>query len=148
MCVSARTSRVIHLYPILGRNFVFQDGTSVVMASQNIVPRQAHSTDSGQVRFKSPRIADFRPLYVDSEFIPFKADWLTIDNGHAAHAEIIRLGQSPRSWCCPKKGRAWETILSTPILKRGRRGGLMVSALDSGSDGPGSSPGRGTSLCS
>ena len=25
----------------------------------------------------------------------------------------------------------------------GRRGGLMVSALDSGSDGPGSSPGRG-----
>ena len=30
----------------------------------------------------------------------------------------------------------------------GRRGGLMVSALDSGSDGPGSSPGRGTALCS
>ena len=31
---------------------------------------------------------------------------------------------------------------------RGRRGGLMVSALDSGSDVPGSSPGRGTALCS
>ena len=30
----------------------------------------------------------------------------------------------------------------------GRRGGLMVSALDSGSKGPGSSPGRGTALCS
>ena len=30
----------------------------------------------------------------------------------------------------------------------GRRGGLMVSALDSGSGGPGSSPGRGTALCS
>ena len=30
----------------------------------------------------------------------------------------------------------------------GRRGGLMVSALDSGSDVPGSSPGRGTALCS
>ena len=29
-----------------------------------------------------------------------------------------------------------------------RRGGLMVSALDSGSGGPGSSPGRGTALCS
>ena len=27
--------------------------------------------------------------------------------------------------------------------KEGRRGGLMVSALDSGSNGPGSSPGRG-----
>ena len=30
----------------------------------------------------------------------------------------------------------------------GRRGGLMVSALDFGSNGPGSSPGRGTALCS
>ena len=30
----------------------------------------------------------------------------------------------------------------------GRRGGLMVSALDSGSGGPGSSPDRGTALCS
>ena len=29
-----------------------------------------------------------------------------------------------------------------------RRGGLMVSALDSGSGGPGSSRGRGTALCS
>ena len=28
-------------------------------------------------------------------------------------------------------------------LLHGRRGGLMVSALDSGSNGPGSSPGRG-----
>ena len=34
------------------------------------------------------------------------------------------------------------------ILESGRRGGLMVSALDSGSDVPGSSPGRGTALCS
>ena len=30
----------------------------------------------------------------------------------------------------------------------GRRGGLMVSALDSESNGPSSSPGRGTVLCS
>ena len=30
----------------------------------------------------------------------------------------------------------------------GRRGGLMVSALDSGSGGPGSSPDRVTALCS
>ena len=29
-----------------------------------------------------------------------------------------------------------------------RRGGLMVSALNTGSGGPGSSPGRGTALCS
>ena len=34
------------------------------------------------------------------------------------------------------------------IYPIGRRGGLMVSALDSGSGGPGSSPGRGTALCS
>ena len=34
------------------------------------------------------------------------------------------------------------------IHKPGRRGGLMVSALDSRSGGPGSSPGRGTALCS
>ena len=31
-------------------------------------------------------------------------------------------------------------------IRGGRRGGLMVSALDSGSEGPGSSPGRGTAL--
>ena len=31
---------------------------------------------------------------------------------------------------------------------RGRRGGLMVNALNSGSGGPGSSPGRSTALCS
>ena len=30
----------------------------------------------------------------------------------------------------------------------GRRGGLMVSGLDSGSNGPGSSLGRGAALCS
>ena len=29
-----------------------------------------------------------------------------------------------------------------------RRGGLMVSGLDSGLGGPGSGPGRGTALCS
>ena len=32
------------------------------------------------------------------------------------------------------------------VFQSGRRGGLMVSALDSGSGGPGSSPGRGTAL--
>ena len=30
---------------------------------------------------------------------------------------------------------------------KARRGGLMVSALDSGSNGPGSSPGQGIALC-
>ena len=34
------------------------------------------------------------------------------------------------------------------IYEIGRRGGLMVSALDSRSGGPGSSPGQGTALCS
>ena len=33
-------------------------------------------------------------------------------------------------------------------IRDGRCSGLMVSALDSGSGGPGSSPGRGTALCS
>ena len=30
----------------------------------------------------------------------------------------------------------------------GRRGGLILCVLDSGSGGPGSSPGQGTALCS
>ena len=34
------------------------------------------------------------------------------------------------------------------LLFNGRRGGLMVSALDSGASGPGSSPGRGHCLAS
>ena len=34
-----------------------------------------------------------------------------------------------------------------PILS-GRLGGLIVSALDSGSNSPGASPGQGTALCS
>ena len=36
--------------------------------------------------------------------------------------------------------------LATVYVVVGRRGGLVVSALDSGSSGPGSSPGRGTAL--
>ena len=34
-------------------------------------------------------------------------------------------------------------IFTNVLTNTGRRGGLMVSALDSGSSGPGSSPGRG-----
>ena len=34
-------------------------------------------------------------------------------------------------------------IIAKFVSKIGRRGNLMVSALDSGSNGPGSSPGRG-----
>ena len=41
-----------------------------------------------------------------------------------------------------------SVYLETTPEVSGRRGGLMVSALDSGSGGPGSSPGRGTALCS
>ena len=41
-----------------------------------------------------------------------------------------------------------QDFLVTTVYKCGRRGGLMVSALDSGSGGPGSSPSRGTALCS
>ena len=37
-------------------------------------------------------------------------------------------------------------IISCPYINRRRRGGLVVSAQDSGSSGPGSSPGRGTAL--
>ena len=39
-------------------------------------------------------------------------------------------------------------LLCAKQKDKGRRGGLMVSALDSVSNGPGSSPGRGTALCS
>ena len=42
-------------------------------------------------------------------------------------------------------GRTNNNILACIF---GRHGGLMVSALDSGSGGPGLSPGRGTALCS
>ena len=41
-----------------------------------------------------------------------------------------------------------KQIVPILMLYYGRRGGLMVSALDSGSDGPGFSPGQGTALCS
>ena len=34
-------------------------------------------------------------------------------------------------------------FLSYPTQRQGRRGGLMVSALDSGASAPGSSPGLG-----
>ena len=36
-----------------------------------------------------------------------------------------------------------QTASSTYLFINGRRGGLMVSALDSGASGPGSNPGRG-----
>ena len=36
-----------------------------------------------------------------------------------------------------------QTASSTYLFINGRRGGLMVSALDSGASGPGSSPGQG-----
>ena len=40
--------------------------------------------------------------------------------------------------------RLWLVVIATcNINVCGRRGGVMVSALDSGSNGPGSSPGRG-----
>ena len=41
---------------------------------------------------------------------------------------------------------SFVTLLGKKMVKKFevRRGGLMVSALDSGSNGPGSSPGRGT----
>ena len=39
-------------------------------------------------------------------------------------------------------------INKVPLYYTGRRGGLMVSALDSRLGGPGLSPGRGTVLCS
>ena len=38
--------------------------------------------------------------------------------------------------------------MRAPELLDGRRGGLMVGALDSGLNSPGSSPGQGTALCS
>ena len=47
-----------------------------------------------------------------------------------------------------KNGAQTLDIFFSIVMSRGRRGGLMVSALDSGSGGPGSSPGRGTALCS
>ena len=42
------------------------------------------------------------------------------------------------TWCCGE-----VPISGGSTVPHGRHGGLMVSALDSGSSGPGSSPGRG-----
>ena len=42
----------------------------------------------------------------------------------------------------------WCSVSDRLLNPFGARGGLMVSALGSGSDGPGSSPVRGSALCS
>ena len=52
------------------------------------------------------------------------------------HSVIVQLGDDSFSLSCHAKEGSLVSV-------RGRRGGLMVSALDSGSNGPGSSPGRG-----
>ena len=46
------------------------------------------------------------------------------------------------------RGGGMDIFWNCTLYGKGRRGGLMVSALDSGSGGPGSSPGLGTALCS
>ena len=40
-------------------------------------------------------------------------------------------------------GKPRVSLRIVPVRVSGRRGGLMVSALNSGSSGPGSGPGRG-----
>ena len=45
------------------------------------------------------------------------------------------------SWLAEELGKYRKNYLV--IIRKGRRGGLMVSALDSGASAPGSSPGRG-----
>ena len=47
-----------------------------------------------------------------------------------------------------KRTRKWKKLNFWEPYNDGRRGGLMVSALDSGSSGLGSSPGQGTVLSS
>ena len=59
--------------------------------------------------------------------------------------KIDENGQNLQPFFEIERSPFWTSFL--PVF-RGRRGGLMVSALDSGSGGPGSSPGRGTALCS
>ena len=49
---------------------------------------------------------------------------------------------------CTGLPNLWSMVHPITRIWYGRRGGLMVSALDSGSGGPGSSPGWGTALCS
>ncbi len=44
--------------------------------------------------------------------------------------------------------RPYDVFFSAYYVPSCRRGGLMFSARDSGSSRPGSSPGRGTALCS
>ena len=50
------------------------------------------------------------------------------------------------SWWCSVSNKIWwvlKLLQTGTCIYSGRRGGLMVSELDSGSSGPGSSPGRG-----
>ena len=60
--------------------------------------------------------------------------------------ENIHTPPHRRDW----KFRGGEGVSASQKFKAmyGRHGGLMVSALDSGLGGPGSSPGWGTALCS
>ena len=56
--------------------------------------------------------------------------------------------ESILSWCPDVFFCLWSSCQSPDYnsskgRREGRRGGLMVSALDSGASGPGSSPGRG-----
>ena len=49
---------------------------------------------------------------------------------------------------CEHGDLSFSIVFFYYLEERGRRGCLMVSALDSGSSDPGSSLGRGTVLCS
>ena len=74
-------------------------------------------------------------------YLDWKADLFFITLGHSL--------RSQRSACKLMVSEKTKTDLMALFNshyiynKCGRRGGLMVSALDSGASGPGSSPGRG-----
>ena len=79
---------------------------------------------------------------------PKKGNQRTIVGQHCWTQHIARIWPTccevlRRVGCCWLKFENDQSFHATFVDVGGRRGGLMVGALDSGASGPGSSPGRG-----
>ena len=70
----------------------------------------------------------------DAPFTTIKLEMLNLEAGYHMIARIVEMNRSDRGD---------HIVTSLYNTYRWRRGGFMVSALASGSGGPGSSPGRG-----
>ena len=104
---------------------------------------------------KIRRLFDLISIYFGSFSIgtwqTLQADWSKMISHMCGHVDIIFIhtcGIPFFSTCYHSLKHCSLYNKCCYMLCYGRRGGLVVSALDSGSDCPGSSPGLGTALCS